>query len=60
MLLSDLIKLCETRIVNLSSLKTGAIQIGEIESLLQIETQLAETEATLSALTSLQNEPVTE
>ena len=51
--ISDLIQMAQARIAYLSQQRVTALVTGDIDAVARIETELAETEATLAALRAL-------
>lgn len=54
MTINDLIRLCQARIVNLSSLRTAAEQLGDVDRVATLDNEIGQTQSTLLALTSIE------
>lgn len=54
MTINDLIRLCQARIVNLSSLRTAAEQLGDVDRVANLDNEIGQTQSTLLALTSIE------
>jgi hypothetical protein len=50
MTILDLIALANARLANLTAQRTSAASLGDVSRIAQIDTEIAETEATLAAL----------
>jgi hypothetical protein len=50
MTISDLIALATARLANLQSLRTSAASLGDVERVMTLDAEIAETQATLDSL----------
>jgi hypothetical protein len=53
MTIPDLIRMAQSKISNLGSLRTSAERIGDVEQVIQIDKDIVETQNTLNVLQSL-------
>lgn len=53
MTISELIAMCERRIVNLTGLRTTHVALGDMEAVARVDDEVAQTETTLAQLRTL-------
>jgi hypothetical protein len=53
MTIPDLIQMAQARVAYLSQQRTTAVALGDVEAVARLDTELAETEATLATLRAL-------
>ena len=51
--ITNLIDMCRAQLVNLSTLRTSAEKLGDIDQLMSIDAKMAETQQTLNELLTL-------